>query len=110
LTTSRKGPAGALRFRLELGRHVVIEGQRRSHALMLLSDIMMSRRPRRLRNTGADVAPALPAASVARASLGQASVRAGEKGSGCEPAFGASFNLCSPAAIPRQCVETYYRQ
>jgi hypothetical protein len=30
-----KGPASALRFRLELGRHVVIEGQRRPHALML---------------------------------------------------------------------------
>jgi hypothetical protein len=28
-------PAGALRFRLALGRHVVIQGQRRPHALML---------------------------------------------------------------------------
>jgi hypothetical protein len=32
-----KGPASALRFRLELGRDVVIEGQRRPHALMLRS-------------------------------------------------------------------------
>src|SRR5207237_1709436 len=32
-----KRPAGALRFRLELGRHVVIQGQRRPHALMLQS-------------------------------------------------------------------------
>ena len=30
-------PAGALRFRLELGRHVVIQSQRRPHALMLQS-------------------------------------------------------------------------
>jgi hypothetical protein len=30
-----EGPAGALRLRLELGRHVVIESQRRPHALML---------------------------------------------------------------------------
>ncbi len=30
-------PAGTLRFHLELGRHVVIEGQRRPHALMLQS-------------------------------------------------------------------------
>jgi hypothetical protein len=30
-----KGPASALRFRLELSRDVVIEGQRRPHALML---------------------------------------------------------------------------
>jgi hypothetical protein len=32
-----KGPAGASRFRLELGRHVIIEGQRSPHALMLLT-------------------------------------------------------------------------
>lgn len=28
-------PAGAARFRLEVGRHIVIQGQRRSHVLML---------------------------------------------------------------------------
>jgi hypothetical protein len=32
-----KGPARALRFRLELGRHVVIQGQRCPQALMLQS-------------------------------------------------------------------------
>lgn len=30
-------PAGAARFRLELGSHIVIQGERRSHALMLLT-------------------------------------------------------------------------
>ncbi|MGH8509976.1 MAG: hypothetical protein ACREU8_00890 [Gammaproteobacteria bacterium] len=32
-----EGPAGAARFRLELGRHIVIQGERRSHVLMLLT-------------------------------------------------------------------------
>jgi hypothetical protein len=30
-----EGPAGAARFRLELGRHIIVEGERRSHVLML---------------------------------------------------------------------------
>lgn len=30
-----KRPAGAARFRLELGRDIVVQGERRSHALML---------------------------------------------------------------------------
>lgn len=30
-------PAGTARFRLEVGRHVVIQGERRSHVLMLRS-------------------------------------------------------------------------
>jgi hypothetical protein len=30
-----EGPAGAARFRLELGRDIVVQGERRSHVLML---------------------------------------------------------------------------
>lgn len=30
-----EGPAGAARFRLELGRDIVVQGKRRSHVLML---------------------------------------------------------------------------
>ena len=35
-------PAGAARFRLELGRDIVVQSERRSHVLMLGWDIMMS--------------------------------------------------------------------
>jgi hypothetical protein len=30
-----EGPAGAPRFRLELGRHILVQGERGSHAMML---------------------------------------------------------------------------
>ena len=35
-------PTGAAQFRLELGRHIVVEGKRRWHILMLGLDMMMS--------------------------------------------------------------------
>ena len=30
-----EGPVGKTRFGLELGRHIIVQGERRSHALML---------------------------------------------------------------------------
>jgi hypothetical protein len=64
-----KGPASALRFRLELGRDVVIEGQRRPHALMLRSrhhDVKAFAPPTRdcPRNPDADFLRALMAKAV----------------------------------------------